>query len=41
MGDKSPKSNQKHAAQKKAQGNASQQKKNEATAAKQVARTKK
>jgi len=41
MGDKSPKSNQKHAAQKKAQGNASQQKKSAATAAKQVVKTKK
>ena len=36
MGDKSPKANQKQAAQKKAQGTADQNKKNAATAAKQI-----
>ena len=40
MGDKSPKSNQKQAAQKKAQAAATQQKKGAATAAKQAVRGK-
>jgi hypothetical protein len=41
MGDKSPKSNQKQAAQKNAKNDASQQKKNAATAAKQIPKGKK
>ena len=41
MGDKSPKSTNKQAAQKKAKANASGQKKNAATAAKQVVKGKK
>jgi hypothetical protein len=41
MGDKSPKSNQKQASQKKAQAAVNQQKKNAATSAKQVVKTKK
>ena len=40
MGDKSPKSNQKQAAQKKAQAKANQQKKGAVTAAKQTVRGK-
>ena len=36
MGDKSPKSNQKKAAQKQSKSNAANQKKNQATAAKQA-----
>jgi hypothetical protein len=40
MGDKSPKANQKQAAQKKAQGAAVQGKKNAAQAAKQIPKKK-
>jgi len=41
MGDKSPKATNKQAAQKQAKANAGTQKKNAASAAKQVVRTKK
>jgi hypothetical protein len=41
MGDKSPKSTNKQAAQKQAKANASSKKKGAATAAKQVVKTKK
>jgi hypothetical protein len=41
MGDKSPKANQKQKAQKQAQGTANQNKKNAATAAKQLPKGKK
>jgi hypothetical protein len=41
MGDKSPKATQKQAAQKQSKSNTSNQKKKDATAAKQVPRTKK
>jgi hypothetical protein len=41
MGDKSPKANKKQASQKQSKGDASQQKKNAATAAKQAPKGKK
>jgi hypothetical protein len=41
MGDKSPKSTQKNAAQKQSKDNAVTKKKNDATASKQVAKDKK
>ena len=41
MGDKSPKATNKHASQKKAQANTNNQKKNNATAAKQAVKPKK
>jgi len=41
MGDKSPKANQKHASQNSSKNNAAQKKKDAATSAKQIPKTKK